>query len=100
MAHAVSQSWRRIAGWRPRVQVTKPSDITSADKLIFPGVGTYGQAMSILKQQGMVDALRDYVLVRRLPGLPCAFVVQASQAGLTPSTGVPEGDSPSLAGAD
>lgn len=46
-------------------KVEKPSDIASAEKLIFPGVGSFGQAMRILKQKEMVEPLKDYVDVRR-----------------------------------
>jgi imidazoleglycerol phosphate synthase glutamine amidotransferase subunit HisH len=46
------------------VQVSKPSDITSADKLIFPGVGTFGQAMDVLQQRDYVKPLVDYIQVR------------------------------------
>jgi glutamine amidotransferase PdxT len=45
------------------VQVSKPSDITSADKLIFPGVGTFGQAMDVLQQRDYVKPLVDYIQV-------------------------------------
>ena len=41
------------------------ADIASADKLVFPGVGAFGQAMEILQQRGYVEALRDYIHVRR-----------------------------------
>ena len=42
----------------------KPSDITAADKLIFPGVGSFGQAIDILKERDYVKPLQDYVAVR------------------------------------
>ena len=41
----------------------KPSDILSADKLLFPGVGAFEQAMGALKDRGYVDALREYIQV-------------------------------------
>ncbi|KAF6260117.1 hypothetical protein COO60DRAFT_1294530 [Scenedesmus sp. NREL 46B-D3] len=41
--------------------VSKPSDITAADKLIFPGVGTFGQAMDVLQQRDYVKPLMDYI---------------------------------------
>ncbi|KAF5839125.1 hypothetical protein DUNSADRAFT_1523 [Dunaliella salina] len=41
--------------------VEKPSDISSAAKLIFPGVGSFGQAMRILKQKELVDPLKEYI---------------------------------------
>ena len=39
------------------------SDISQASRLIFPGVGAYGQAMERLKQLGYVEALKDYIQV-------------------------------------
>lgn len=41
--------------------IERASDIASASKLVFPGVGTYGQAMSILAQRGYTQALKDYI---------------------------------------
>lgn len=43
-------------------EVESPRDIASAEKLIFPGVGAFGQAMDILKKKGYLDPLRDYIL--------------------------------------
>ena len=42
-------------------QVTKPEDITKADRLIFPGVGAFGQAMRILSKKGLIEPLKDYL---------------------------------------
>jgi len=36
-------------------------DIENAQRLLFPGVGAYGQAMDALKTKGYTEALRDYV---------------------------------------
>lgn len=49
----------------PAAQVESAADIAAADKLVFPGVGAFGQAMHILQQRGYVEALRDYIHVRR-----------------------------------
>jgi hypothetical protein len=58
-------------------QVTKPSDITAADKLIFPGVGAFGQAMDVLQQRDFVNPLVDYIQVR-------AAVAAAATAAVVP----------------
>ena len=50
--------------WAHASQVESAADIASAERLIFPGVGAFGQAMDILRQRGYTQALRDYVLVR------------------------------------
>ncbi len=52
-----------MALWRSRTQVDTPADIAKADKLIFPGVGSFGQAMTILQKKGMTEALKDYIKV-------------------------------------
>jgi len=44
-------------------QVEKPSDITAADKLIFPGVGSFGQAMEVLQKREYIKPLVDYIQV-------------------------------------
>uniref|UniRef100_A0A7S0V8H8 Imidazole glycerol phosphate synthase hisHF n=1 Tax=Polytomella parva TaxID=51329 RepID=A0A7S0V8H8_9CHLO len=41
--------------------VTKPQDIVNAEKLIFPGVGSFGQAMDILQKKKYVDPLMEYL---------------------------------------
>lgn len=43
-------------------EVESPKDIMAAQKLIFPGVGAFGQAMDILKKKGYLDPLREYIL--------------------------------------
>lgn len=45
------------------LQVQHVDDISKASRLIFPGVGAYGQAMDRLKHLGYVEALRDYIQV-------------------------------------
>eukprot|EP00976_Prorocentrum_cordatum_P112302 1195510-Prorocentrum_minimum.AAC.2 len=42
-------------------EVEKPSDIANAERLIFPGVGSFGAAMDILNAKGFSDPLRDYL---------------------------------------
>ena len=46
----------------PPKQVQSPADITNARRLIFPGVGAFGQAMEILEKRGYTQALKDYIL--------------------------------------
>ncbi|KAL1914310.1 uncharacterized protein VTP21DRAFT_9003 [Calcarisporiella thermophila] len=41
--------------------VKDPSDISKAEKLIFPGVGAFAKAMDALTDKGYVPALRDYI---------------------------------------
>lgn len=46
------------------MQVNSKDDILSAKKLLFPGVGSYGQAMDELLKQGYVEALKEYIQAR------------------------------------
>ncbi|KAJ3695627.1 hypothetical protein LUZ60_001004 [Juncus effusus] len=41
--------------------VQKAEDILSADCLVFPGVGAFGAAMQVLSQNGLGEALREYI---------------------------------------
>lgn len=46
------------------LQVEKASDIANAERLVFPGVGAFGQAMKILQERGYTQALKDYIQAR------------------------------------
>ncbi|GMH31617.1 hypothetical protein Nepgr_033461 [Nepenthes gracilis] len=41
--------------------VQKPEDILKANRLIFPGVGAFAAAMSVLNKTGMAEALCTYI---------------------------------------
>ncbi|MCP3939901.1 MAG: imidazole glycerol phosphate synthase subunit HisF [Desulfobacteraceae bacterium] len=41
--------------------VTKPEDILTAEKLLFPGVGNYGNMIKILNQKNYIEPLRKYL---------------------------------------
>jgi glutamine amidotransferase/cyclase len=41
--------------------VTSAEDILSADKLVFPGVGAFGNMMKILNNKGFVEPLKAYL---------------------------------------
>jgi glutamine amidotransferase len=47
--------------------VSSAEDIRSADKIILPGVGHFGNAMSALKELGLIDALNEAVLEKQTP---------------------------------
>jgi glutamine amidotransferase/cyclase len=48
------------------------ADIGKADKLVFPGVGSFGQAMTALRGMGYIDALKDYIQVSAPPPTRCS----------------------------
>ncbi|MFC1513170.1 imidazole glycerol phosphate synthase subunit HisH, partial [Thermodesulfobacteriota bacterium] len=45
--------------------VTTPADILKADKLIFPGVGSFGSAMARLREYGYIEPLLEYLKADR-----------------------------------
>ena len=45
--------------------ITTADEILSAQAILFPGVGSFGQAMKSLKEQGWVDALKTYLQADR-----------------------------------
>ena len=51
------------------VVTSDPDTIKSADKLILPGVGAFGDGMKSLKERGLVDVLNATVLDARVPVL-------------------------------
>jgi glutamine amidotransferase/cyclase len=68
--------------------VRSPDDILAAERLLFPGVGAFGAAMGRLREQGYVDALRDYLLADR-PFLGICIGLQCLFEGSDESPGVP-----------
>ncbi|MBW1754201.1 MAG: imidazole glycerol phosphate synthase subunit HisH, partial [Deltaproteobacteria bacterium] len=56
--------------------VSDNNDIISAEKLVFPGVGSFGSMMRILNQKNYVDALKDYLTSER-PFLGICLGLQA-----------------------
>eukprot|EP00873_Tetraselmis_striata_P046407 jgi/Tetstr1/466671/TSEL_011159.t1 len=41
--------------------VSSPEDIIHAERLLFPGVGAYGQAMDAMRSKGYIDPLKEYL---------------------------------------
>lgn len=46
---------------------SNPTDIVNADKIILPGVGHFGNAMSNLRGLHLLDALHEAVLIKQKP---------------------------------
>ncbi len=53
-----------------------PDSLTSADGLILPGVGAFGEAMANLQRQDLIDPLRHAVLVEGKPLLGICLGMQ------------------------
>lgn len=54
----------RALGHEPRT-VRTPQEVAASGRLVFPGVGAAGQAMSTLRSTGLDDALRAHVAAER-----------------------------------
>lgn len=68
--------------------VTCPEDIIAADKLIFPGVGSFGTVMERLFRDGYDKALKERIRLDR-PLLGICVALQALFEGSEESPGVP-----------
>ncbi len=71
------------------VKVAKsPADILAAERLVFPGVGSFGQMIQQLREQGFLEPLREYLLQNR-PFLGICLGLQALFEGSEESPGTP-----------
>jgi len=68
-------------------EATKPEDIVASDKLIFPGVGSFGLVMERLAATGFADALRQRIAL----GKPTFGICVALQALFEGSEEAPGG---------
>src|SRR3972149_5800460 len=60
---SVAQALERLGA---RVELAaRPSEVMSADSLVLPGVGAFGDGMRVLKERGLDDALMEYSLTGR-----------------------------------
>jgi imidazole glycerol-phosphate synthase subunit HisH len=56
--------------------VSRPEGISSATKIILPGVGAFDTGMSALHERGMIESLRERVLSQRVPVLGICLGMQ------------------------
>lgn len=68
--------------------VTKPEDIQNAEKLVFPGVGSFGSGIRKLTQGGYIEPLIQYLRDDR-PFLGICLGLQTLFQGSEESIGVP-----------
>lgn len=73
-------------GVQPRF-VQSAADIDNAKKLIFPGVGAFGQSMKALKEMGYIEPLRRYISSNR-PFLGICLGLQTLFASSEESPGI------------
>jgi glutamine amidotransferase len=55
---------------------SNPKDITDCRKIILPGIGHFGKAMSKLKELNLLDALNEAVLIKKKPVLGICLGMQ------------------------
>lgn len=57
-----------------------PNDLRRADRLVLPGVGAFPQGMRNLEGAGLIDVLREEVLVKKKPFLGICLGMQLTAA--------------------
>lgn len=72
--NSVSRALRHIGAGH--ILSCEPSDIGKAEKIIFPGVGTFSEAMKRMKSRGADAALKEAVLSRKVPILGICLGMQ------------------------
>jgi glutamine amidotransferase/cyclase len=77
----------RALGFEVR-NVAAPADILGAEKLVFPGVGSFGSAMERLRSDGYAEPLREYIS-RDRPFLGICLGLQTLFEWSEESPGVP-----------
>ena len=60
----------------PCATVTDPADLVEASKLILPGVGAFDAGMKRLEESGLIPALSDIVLEKKVPILGICLGMQ------------------------
>lgn len=65
----------------PAERARTPADLKDASRLILPGVGAFDQAMQLLNQSGMRDALETMVLAQGVPVLGVCVGMQMLAGG-------------------
>jgi glutamine amidotransferase/cyclase len=76
----------RSLGFEVR-DIQTAEDIVHAERIVFPGVGSFGSAMQRLRQLGFFEPLRDYLKANR-PFLGICIGLQALFEGSEESPGV------------
>ena len=56
--------------------ITEPSCLNNAEKLIFPGVGSFDHAMNLLIKNNWIEALNEAVLNKQIPILGICLGMQ------------------------
>eukprot|EP00963_Diacronema_lutheri_P008797 scaffold774_cov330-Pavlova_lutheri.AAC.4 len=69
------------------VDIESPAELAKADRVVFPGVGSFGAAVDTLRKKGYMEPLRDHVLQGK-PFLGICIGLQVLFEGSEESSGV------------
>ncbi len=77
--------------------VSRPEDILSAEKLIFPGVGNFESMMQVLHEKNYIVPLQEYLKADRpffgiCLGMQALFETSAESKSQTPGLGIFQGE--------
>lgn len=88
---------RAIEGLGGRVEIAKhPQELATADRVVLPGVGAFGEASARLRESGWADALKDEILLGTKPLLGICLgmqllAVEGEEDGVHPGLGLVAG---------
>ncbi|RZL46672.1 MAG: imidazole glycerol phosphate synthase subunit HisH, partial [Pedobacter sp.] len=69
--------YRKVEKENKEVMISRnPNDILLADKIILPGVGHFGNAMSNIKSNDFWDPINEHVLIKKKPVLGICLGMQ------------------------
>ncbi|MEO8527443.1 MAG: imidazole glycerol phosphate synthase subunit HisH [Pseudolysinimonas sp.] len=75
-------------------RVSTPAEIAASDRVLLPGIGAFDTGMDLLREQGLVEALRDFAATGQ-PVLGICLGMQllldSSEEGVTPGLGLVPG---------
>ena len=88
----VDSMWRALEECGAKADVTSdPGDLELADKIVLPGVGAFPDAMRVLGERRLADALREQGLVESIPVLGVCLGMQLlaeESVEVTPTRGL------------
>lgn len=76
---SVGNMLRRVGA--KAIVTSAPEEVIKADKLILPGIGAFDVAVKNLRAFGLIEALNEAVLVRKIPILGICLGMQLFAAG-------------------
>jgi glutamine amidotransferase len=72
--NSISNMLRKI-GFESKIS-SDYKEIEKADKLILPGVGAFDKGISNLREIGIIDAIKERVLIKKIPILGICLGMQ------------------------